>query len=74
MKKLSLILIFISFASIDSHASMCTTHSIDTENEYKFSNKISYNFPCEISNTILMAPSEVLCLNLKEKISNHDHD
>ena len=58
--------------SISSYASMCTAHSSNDEN--KTSNKMSFNTPCEISDTVLMASSEDVCLALKEKISNHDHD
>ena len=69
--KISLIAIF-SFASISSYASMCTAHSSNDEN--KTSSKMSFSTPCEISDTLLMASSENVCLALKEKISNHDHD
>ena len=73
MKKIRILLIAIfSLASISSHASMCTAHSSNDEN--KISSKMSYNTPCEISDTVLMASSEDVCLALKEKISNHDHD
>ena len=73
MKKIRILLITIfSFASISSYASMCTAHSSNDEN--KTSNKMSFNTPCEISDTVLMASSEDVCLALKEKISNHDHD
>ena len=69
--KLTLFLI-LSFASVSSYASMCTTHS--TTDNKKTTTKLSYNIPCEISDTILMASSEEICQVLKEKISNHDHD
>ena len=73
MKKISILLIAIfSFASISSYASMCTAHSSNEEN--KTPSKLSFNTPCEISDTVLMASSEDVCLALKEKISNHDHD
>ena len=73
MKKIKILLIaIISFASISSYASMCTAHSSNDEN--KTSSKMSYSTPCEISGTVLMASSEDVCLALKEKISNHDHD
>ena len=73
MKKIRLLLIAIfSFVSISSHASMCTAHSSNDEN--KTSSKMSFSTPCEISDTVLMASSEDVCLALKEKISNHDHD
>ncbi len=73
MKKIQILLIVIfSFASISSYASMCTAHSSNEEN--KTSSKLSFNTPCEISDTVLMASSEDVCLALKEKISNHDHD
>ena len=73
MKKIILLLIVIfSFASISSYASMCTAHSSNDKN--KTSSKMSFNTPCEISDTVLMASSEDVCLALKEKISNHDHD
>ena len=72
MKKISILLIAIfSFASISSYASMCTVHSND---ENKTSSEMSFSTPCEISDTVLMASSEDVCLALKEKISNHDHD
>ena len=73
MKKIRILLIAIfSFTSISSYASMCTAHSSNDEDNT--SSKISYSTPCEISDTVLMAPSEDVCLALKEKISNHDHD
>ena len=73
MKKIRILLIAIfSFASISSYASMCTAHSSNDEN--KTSGKMSYTTPCEISDIILMASSEDVCIALKEKISNHDHD
>ena len=73
MKKIRILLIAIfSLASISSHASMCTAHSSNDED--KTSSKMSYSTPCEISDTVLMASSEDVCLALKEKISNQDHD
>ena len=73
MKKIKILLIAIfSFASISSYASMCTAHSSNDEN--KTSGKMSYTTPCEISDIVLMASSEDVCIALKEKISNHDHD
>ena len=73
MKKIKILLVAIfSFASINSYASMCTAHSSNDEN--KTSSKMSYSTPCEISDIVLMASSEDVCLALKEKISNHDHD
>ena len=73
MKKIIILLITIlSFASINSYASMCTAHSSNDEN--KASSTMSFSSPCEISDTVLMASSEDVCLALKEKISNHDHD
>ena len=73
MKKIRILLIAIfSLASISSHASMCTAHSSNDED--KTSSKMSYSTPCEISDIVLMASSEDVCLALKEKISNHDHD
>ena len=65
-------IIFFSFISASSYASMCTSHSSNDEN--KSSNKTIYSTPCEISDTVLMASSEEVCMSLKEKISNHDHD
>jgi len=55
-----------------SLASNCSNHN-DGENE-NIDTQLNYNFPCEISGTILMAESEEICTNLKEKISSHDHD
>ncbi len=73
MKKIRILLIAIlSFASINTYASMCTTHSSNDEDNT--SSKMSYNTSCEISDIVLMASSEDVCLALKEKISNHDHD
>ncbi len=73
MKTLRVILITIfSFITTSSFASMCTAHSSNYEN--KSSNKMSYSTPCEISDTVLMASSEEVCMNLIEKIANHDHD
>ncbi len=73
MKKIRILLITIlSFASINAYASMCTAHSSNDDN--KTTSKMSFDTPCEISDTVLMASSEDVCLALKEKISNHDHD
>ena len=73
VKKIRILLIGIfSFASISSYASMCTAHSSNDDN--KTISKVSFDTPCEISDTVLMASSEDVCLALKEKISNHDHD
>ena len=73
MKKIRILLITIlSFVSINTYASMCTAHSSNDED--KTSRKMSYSTPCEISDIILMASSEDVCIALKEKISNHDHD
>ena len=73
MKKIRILLITIlSFASINTYASMCTAHSSNDDN--KTTSKMSFDTPCEISDTVLMASSEDVCLALKEKISNHDHD
>ena len=73
MKKIRILLIVIfSFTSSSSYASMCTAHSSNDEDNT--SSKISYSTPCEISDTVLMASSKDVCLALKEKISNHDHD
>ena len=73
MKTIRILLIAIfSLASISSHASMCTTHSSNDED--KTSSKMFYSTPCEISDIVLMASSEDVCLALKEKIYNHDHD
>ena len=73
MKTLRIILVTIfSLLTFSSYASMFTAHSSDDEN--KSSNMISYSTPCEISDTVLMASSEEVCMSLKEKISNHDHD
>ena len=51
-----------------------TTYKYSSNDENKTSSKMSFNTPCEISDTVLMASSEDVCLALKEKISNHDHD
>ena len=73
MKKLRIILVTIfSLITTSSYASMCTAYSSDDEN--KSSNKMAYSTPCEISDTVLMASSEEVCMSLKKKISNHDHD
>ena len=73
MKKIIILLITIlSFAPINSYASMCTAHSSNDVD--KTTSKMSFDTPCEISDTVLMASSEDVCLALKEKISNHDHD
>ena len=73
MKTLRIILVTIfSLITTSSYASMCTSHSSDDQNVS--SNKMSYNTPCDISDTVLMASSEEICMSLKEKISNHDHD
>ena len=73
MKTLRIMLVTIfSLITTSSYASMCTAHSSYDEN--KSSNKMAYNTPCEISDTVLMASSEEVCMGLKKKISNHDHD
>ena len=73
MKILKIVLItFFSFITANSYASMCLAHSSDDENISTV--MITYNTPCEISDTILMASSEEVCTILKDKISNHDHD
>ena len=73
MKTLRIILVTIfSIITTSSYASMCTTHSSDDES--KSSNKMSYNTPCNISDSVLMVSSEEVCMSLKEKIANHDHD
>ena len=69
--RIFLVTIF-SLAFVNSYASMCTAHSSNDEDNT--SSKMSYSTPCEISDTVLMASSEDVCLALKEKISNHDHD
>ena len=55
-----------------SLASNCSTHN-DGKNE-NTDTQLNYNFPCEISGTILMAESSKICSKLKDKISSHDHD
>ena len=73
MKTLRIILVTIfSFITTSSLASMRTAHSSNDEN--KSSNKMAYSIPCEISDTVLMASSEEVCMSLIEKIANHDHD
>ena len=73
MKIIRILLVAIfSFASISSYASMCSAHYSNDENIT--SSEMSFRKPCEISDTVLMASSEDVCLALKEKISNHDHD
>ena len=73
MKTLRIILVTIfSLITTSSYASMCSAHSSDDENISSV--VMTYNTPCEISDTILMASSEEVCMSLKEKISNHDHD
>ena len=71
ISKIILVTIF-SFIATKSYASMCSAQSSDDE---KISTvMMTYNTPCEISDTVLMASSEEVCMTLKEKISNHDHD
>ena len=73
MKTLRIILVTIfSFITTSSFASISSTDSSNDVN--KSSNKMSYSSPCEISDTVLMASSEEVCMSLKDKISNHDHD
>ena len=73
MKTLRIILVTIfSLITTSSYASMCSAHSSDDENISSV--VMTYNIPCEISDTVLMASSEEVCMSLKEKISNHDHD
>ena len=70
-KILTIIFIMVpSFYNV-SLASNCSTHEA-SENENTETQL--YNFPCEISGTILMAESEEICTNLNVKISRHDHD
>ena len=74
MKTLRIIMVTIfSLITTSSYASMCTAHSSNDENKSS-NNKMSYSTPCEISDTVLMASSEEVCMSLKEKIANHDHD
>ena len=73
MKILKIVLITsFSFITANSYASMCSAHSSDDENISKV--MMTYNTPCEINDTVLMASSEEVCMTLKEQISNHDHD
>ena len=73
MKTLRIILVTIfSLMTTSSYANMSTAHLSDDENKY--SNKMYYSTPCEISDTVLMASSEEVCMSLIEKIANHDHD
>ena len=73
MKTLRIILVTIfSLITTSSYANMSTAHLSDDEN--KSSNKMSYSTPCEISDTVLMASSEEVCMSLIEKIANHYHD
>ena len=73
MKTLRIIFVTIfSLITTSSYASMCSAHSSDDENISSV--VMTYNTPCEISDTVLMASSEEVCMILKEKISNHDHD
>ena len=73
MKTLRIIFVTIfSLITTSSYASMCSAHSSDDENISSV--VMTYNTPCEISDTVLMASSEEVCMSLKEKISNHDHD
>ena len=71
ISKIILLIIF-SFITTKSFASMCSAHSPDDENTSTV--MMTYNTPCQISDTVLMASSEEVCMTLKEKISNHDHD
>ena len=73
MKTLRIILVTIfSLVTTSSYASMCSAHSSDDENISSVA--MTYNTPCEINDTVLMASSEEVCMTLKEQISNHDHD
>ena len=73
MKKLRIIFVTIfSLITTSSYASMCTAHSSVDENNS--SNKMSYSTPCNISDTVLMASSKEVCMSLKEKLANYDHD
>ena len=69
--KIILFTIF-SFITTNSYASMCSAHSSDDENISAV--MMTYNTPCEINDTVLMASSKEVCMTLKEQISNHDHD
>ena len=71
ISKIILVTIF-SFIATKSYASMCSAHSSDDENISTV--MLTYNTPCEINDTVLMASSEEVCMTLKEQISNHDHD
>ena len=72
LRILTIIFLIVSSFYNLSLASNCSNHN-DEENE-NTDTQLNYNFPCEISGTILMAESEEICTNLKEKISSHDHD
>ena len=64
MKTLRLILVTIlSLITTSSYASMCSAHSSDDENISSV--VMTYNTPCEISDTVLMASSEEVCMSLK---------
>ena len=74
MIKYLLVIFFITMLKTTIYASNCTSHAHEKENKIILNSNVTYDVPCEISGTTLMAVSIESCKKLREKISNHDHD
>jgi len=74
MIKYLLVIFFITMLKTTIYASNCTSHAHEKENKIILNSNVTYDVPCEISGTTLMAVTIESCEKLKEKISNHDHD
>ena len=74
MVKYFSVILFITIFSTSMYSSNCTSHAHEKENKNILNSNVTYDVPCEISGTTLMAVTIESCEKLKEKISNHDHD
>ena len=72
--KYSILIFVLNMLKIPLNASNCTSHAHEKENKITLNSNLTYDVPCEISGTTLMAVSKESCERLKVKISNHDHD
>ena len=72
--KYSMVIFFFTILKTPIYASNCTSHAHEKENKNILNSNVTYDVPCEISGTTLMAVSIESCKKLREKISNHDHD
>ena len=72
--KLKIALILLLFVQSLNNLSLADNTTAHTHEDNDIDIQLTYEYPCEISGTILMATSKEVCLKLKEKISSHDHD